>query len=498
MAATELLKRVRGTIDRCQLLQTGQRLVVGVSGGPDSLCLLHVLMELRSRYTIELHVAHLNHGLRGRESEADAAFVSELAVEWHLPATIESQDVSVWAEEHKLAIEEASRQVRYAFLVKVARRTGAQSVAVGHNADDQVETVIMHWLRGAGLGGLRGMLLSSPLLELRLGEALAEQDRRGSGLLLIRPLLETWRSDIEAYCVEHDLSPRFDRSNLDTTYYRNRLRHHLIPVLKTYNPRICEVVLRTARIIADDHALLQKHSADAWRELVLSEGKQAIVLDYQRWKSLPESMQRSLLREAIHLLRHSLRNINWVHIEGAIKALNGAHTGTAVTLPQGLEVRVSYDRLIVADKDYCEPIPDLPWINEELALAVPGETALPHSNWVLTAQAVARHSVNDSRLRHRKRLQVLVDFDVTSAELSLRPRRRGDRFCPQGMDHKTTSVSSFMINTKIPRAWRDRVPLLTSQGNVWWIAGWRIDERAKVTEKTSRVLALSFSRKPGN
>ncbi len=487
------------------MLGSGDVVVVGVSGGPDSLCLLHLLCRLRDEYALSLHVAHLNHCLRGTEADADAAFVAHLAEEWGLPVTVESRDVGAMAKERKLAIEEAARQVRYAFLGRVAMQLGAHNIAVGHNADDQVETVLMHWLRGAGLAGLRGMQPVSRLRELRLEGEEVELGKRNE-LLLIRPLLDVSRPEIEAYCAAHDLQPRFDRSNLDTTYYRNRIRHKLLPFLETFNPRIREVILRSAEIISADYTYLRQQAARAWSEVTITEREQAITFDLHKWRALPLSLRRSTLREAIRRLRRSLRNINWVHIDNAISVLQEGNTGMAVTLPRGLEARLGYDKFIVADEAYVEPLPDVPLLRDvEVPLRVPGQTSLPGSDWRVTARVVDRRTLDEESLRHAHPWQAYLDYDVTGTELRLRPRCAGDRFCPQGLGKKPTTVNNFMINAKIPRAWRDKLPLLVrspersrrvagSPSQVLWVAGWRIDERAKVTDATTRILHLAFEK----
>ena len=238
----EVLDIVRKTILQHHLFEGGGTVVLGVSGGPDSLCLLHTLRALQDELGLELHLAHLDHGIRGSDSRADAEYVEGLARAWDVSATMEYGDVPAYAEEHRVAIEEAARRVRYLFLGRVAREVGAQCVAVGHNADDQVETIIMHWMRGSGLGGLRGML---PVQVLG-----AEDWWCGPVLRLVRPLLDVPRDAIEGYCHQHGLQPRFDRSNLDLTYHRNRIRHELIPFLESFNPRIRDVLRRSARVIA--------------------------------------------------------------------------------------------------------------------------------------------------------------------------------------------------------------------------------------------------------
>jgi tRNA(Ile)-lysidine synthase len=490
----ELLERVRRTIERECMLARGDAVVVGVSGGPDSLCLLHVLCRLRESYALTLHVAHLNHQLRGTEAETDAQFVARLAAEWGLPVTVESVDVAAFAHERRLALEEAARQARYAFLSCVARQVGAHKIAVAHHADDQVETVLMHWLRGAGLSGLRGMQPVTSLRGLRLGE---EQDATAHSrdLLLIRPLLEVPRSEIEAYCATHGLQPRFDRSNLDTTYYRNRLRHELLPLLETYNPRIREVILRSASLAAADYACLREQTEAAWGRVVRAENQQAISFRLRPWRVLPLAMQRSTVREAIHHLRRSLRNIDWVHVDNALQVLREGGTGMAATLPSGLRAQLGYDEFMVADEGYEPPPPDLPLLRHgELALRIPGVTPLPESDWRITTRIVAPCDVEDETLRPATRWQAYLDYDLTGKELRLRTRRTGDRFWPLGLGDRPTTVNGFMTNAKVPRVWRDALPLLVSPTQMLWMPGWRIDERAKVTQDTRRVLVLTFEK----
>jgi tRNA(Ile)-lysidine synthase len=492
MSMSELLDCARSTIERNQLLSPGDAVVIGVSGGPDSLCLLHLLLRLRDEYALRLHVAHLNHQLRGVEAEADAVFVTHLAAEWGVTATIESRDVRALARGRKLAIEEAARQVRYGFLGRVARAIGARKIAVGHNADDQAETICMHWLRGSGLAGLRGMQPVSRLEELRLDGEELEPSGKESELLLIRPLLEIPRAEIEAYCAAHHLQPHFDRSNLDTTHYRNRLRHELLPFLETFNPGIRQVLLRSANILAADYAYLREQAAKAWAAVTLYEGREAISFDLAGWRALPLSLQRSVLREAIHRLRRSLRNINWVHIENAVRGLQTGNTGMVVTLPRELEATLGYEQFTVASRGYMETPPDMPCVCTELLLHIPGHTPLPDSHWSVTAEVVDRHKLPSTVLRHAQPWQAYLDYAVSGSQLAVRPRRQGDRFWPQGLGGKPTTLNNFMINAKIPRTWRGTIPLLVSPRQVLWLAGWRIDERAKVTEKTTQVLVLCF------
>ena len=240
---------MRTYAQRYRLFNPGETVVVGVSGGPDSLCLLHLLRRLAPELRLWLHVAHLHHGLRGAEADADAAFVAELADCWGLPCTVGRIDVAALAREAGLSLEEAARQARYRFLAEVAEAGGASTLSVGHNADDQAETVLMHFLRGSGAAGLRGMLPRTPLDDYRLfpaedgdlGDSLSLSGPRvavSPRLHLVRPLLAIPRTDIESYCAEYRLAPRFDRSNEDTTFFRNRLRHELLPILAAVAPSL--------------------------------------------------------------------------------------------------------------------------------------------------------------------------------------------------------------------------------------------------------------------
>lgn len=495
MEGEGLLGRVRQAVERHHLWSSGERVVVGVSGGPDSLCLLHLLCQLQPEYHLLLHVAHLHHGLRGAAADADAAFVAEIASAWGLECTVERADVLALAAQPGVALEEAARQARYGFLARVARGVGARTIAVAHNADDQSETVLMHWLRGAGLAGLRGMLPVTPLDTLRLVLLPPEERPDTCGLRLVRPLLDIPRAEIEAYCQEHGLQPRFDRSNLDTTFYRNRLRHELLPLLETYNPQVRDILRRSAAVIADDYALLRRQLKRAWAHTVIAEGEKAVTFDLAAWRALPRSLQRATLREAVHRLRRSLRNINWVHIENALWLAREKSTGAQATLPQGLLLTLGYDRLLVAEEGYEPPPPDLPLLHAaRLALPVPGAVTLPQTSWQVETALLSPAELPAGWEENADRWQVFLDAGAVGGEPILRLRQPGDRFQPLGMGGRSVALAAFMINVKLPQAWRDRWPLLIGHTGIAWVAGYRQDERTRVTAATPKVLWVRFRR----
>jgi tRNA(Ile)-lysidine synthase len=461
-----LERRVRGFIRDHDLVSGPDTLLLGVSGGPDSVCLLHILASLQKELEIKLWVAHLDHQLRGDDSEADARYVANLAHQMGVSATIGRRDAEGYRKEKRCSLEEAAREVRYAFLAEVATSVGASRVAVGHTADDQVETVLMHLIRGSG--GLRGM---SPATQ------------RGS-LLIVRPLLGVRREETEAYCQFHKLMPRSDPSNLSLSRLRNRIRHELLPLLRSYNPSIDKALLHTTRILADDLSFLEEEVFRIWGEIVIEEGG-TIILDSGRLSRLPPSLQRRLLRAVVRRLLGNLRDIEAAHIE-AMRAMIAKPAGKRLSLPQGLVLTTEYGRCLIA-RDSTSLCP-FPTLEGEFPLLVPGETRLP--GWQVRAKVVPSESFDP---RQPDGFKAYLDLDRAGSELMARARRPGDRFQPLGLE-QPKKLQDFMVDAKIPRQWRGRVPLVCSPQQIIWVVGWRIDERVKVTEATRRVLSLNFER----
>jgi len=492
----KVLRLVREIIEEYGLLARGEMVVVGVSGGADSLCLLDVLCRLKPEYDVSLHVAHLDHGIRGQEAKEDAIFVRKLCEQRGLDYTIGRWNVPRYARKYRLSLEEAARQARYAFLGQVARRVGSRTVAVAHNADDQAETVLMHFLRGSGLAGLRGMLPVSWMDELRLASRRESLPLESGRVKLIRPLLRVWREQVEAYCRARGLAPRFDRSNLDQTYFRNRLRHQVLPYLETVNPNIRELLLRTAQVAAGDYQVLRQVLGDQWPDVVRSASEQAIILDRAAFEKLPIGLQRSFIRESVHRLEFSLRDIDWVHVENAIRVVRTGRVGAEATLPRGMKLVVDYDRIVVAGPDYEPTSPDWPRVARQIALSVPGAEQLPDGGgWRVSTRLVRLSDLEEDWARNPNRFVAYLDAECLDlADLRLRPRRSGDRFVPLGLEHQQ-SVRSFMINAHVPRKERDRIPLLVSGGRILWVVGWRLDARCAIRPgRTRRVLVVSFSK----
>ncbi|MBI2848823.1 MAG: tRNA lysidine(34) synthetase TilS [Chloroflexi bacterium] len=447
----------------------GESVVVGVSGGQDSLCLIHLLNVLKDQLGITIYAAHLDHLLRDAESAADARYVQEIAAQLGVSCIFEGQDVQSYRREHRLTLEDAARKVRYDFLARVCERVGATKIAVGHTADDQAETILMHWMRGSGLVGLRGM---QPISTYRWHH---------EKMTIIRPLLEVRRSETGAYCASLGLQPRRDSTNLSLRHFRNRIRLKLLPALRAYNPRIDEAILRLARASSDDLDFIQQEVGKTWNEMVTKEPT-GLAIKVAPATNLHPSLLRHLFRTMIEKMTGNVANIRASHIEAMTEAVRKP-VGTRITLPGGLVFTTGYDSALLSFGEETE----CPWpiLGKEYPLSVPGETAIP--GWLVEAQL---HKIQDP-LRKEERWYAQVDFDCAGSELSVRQRRPGDRFQPLGMEIPK-KLQDFMVDAKIPRSWRDRIPLVVSRHQIVWVVGWRIDERVKLTSSTTQVLSLGF------
>lgn len=468
-------QRVLRFIREHRLAPRGKKLVVAVSGGADSVCLLHILIKLHKTLDIKLHVAHLNHQLRGAESEADAEYVAELAHRLNIPATLERRDVKAYHDRYHLSLEEAAREVRYAFLAQVAESAGAERVAVGHTVDDHVETVLMHLIRGSGTRGLKGL------------QPLSRWQSSGGSINIIRPLLPLSREETADYCKLYQLVPCFDASNLSHEPLRNRIRHELLPQLQSYNPRFVEALLRTSRIIADDLAFIDKEVARLWGEVAQRQGD-TVILEKQGFLMLPLALKRYLLRMSIEELLGNLKDIEACHIEEVVDALSKP-AGKRIALPDGLTFTIEYDRyLLGTDSAALSPFPVL---ERETKLNIPGKTSV--SGWDIEATILDRSRVKQEGEKPDD-FTACFDFDKTGNQLNVRRRQPGDRFQPLGMS-QPKKLNEFMIDARIPQAWRQRIPIVGSPEQIVWVVGWRIDERAKISTNTEKVLCLKFERR---
>jgi tRNA(Ile)-lysidine synthase len=454
-------------------LDPAHSVLAGISGGPDSLCLLDIL----HRAGYHVIVAHFNHKLRP-ESDREAASVGEWSQCLGLPFVTESTDVAAYADEQHLSVEESARMLRYHFLFSAARTNHAQAVAVGHTADDQVETVLMHFLRGAGLSGLKGMEYRTLLPTF------------DSEIPIVRPLLDLWRDDIESYCREHGLNPHYDASNADQVYFRNRLRHTLIPELEKYNPRFRESLLRTAQVLKNDHAALQEILDGLWRDIVVETGDGFVAFNEPKLAATSRGLRRNLICRAGELLRPESRDFGFDALERAAMFTESPDV-KRVDFANSLYLFVERGKIYLAT--YKADLPSTQWPQVEQPLVVSSQQLELGNGWVLTVEYCSPET--DHWSLNTDNWSAWLDADLTAGRLTVRPRRAGDKFAPFGMKGQSIKMQDFFINVKLPQRARANWPLVCVDEEVAWVPGFRIAHRFRVTEKTKHIAHLTLKKR---
>jgi len=475
-----MIDNIESTLREQCGLKKDQPIIAGVSGGPDSLCLLGILRAEGYRVI----VAHFNHKLRP-DSDADANVVEQTSARLNLASVVESGDVRSFADTEKLSIEEAARIMRYRFLMEQAHRFNAQAVAVGHTADDQVETVLMHFIRGAGLDGLKGMNHRTVIKMF------------DPEIPIVRPLLDTWREETVVYCAVNGFRPRHDPSNASLDFLRNRLRHLLIPTLETYNPRFREAVWRTSVSLTGDQEILSDALDDAWKNCVTQETTDFIAFDSSVLTKRPLGLQRNLVRRAIERLHPEETDISFTTLERVSRFINTATHRARLDITNGLHLLREGSLIYVITGDITLPIerwPQMPNESETISLKIPGSFPLS-GEWKLNCERWDRASLAlEQAISNDDPFQVWLDANGISDALELRVRQDGDRFEPLGMDGHAMKISDFFINEKLPQRARDRWPLLCMGEKVVWVPGYRPAHPFRITDSTRQALYFSLTR----
>jgi tRNA(Ile)-lysidine synthase len=473
--ASTIERQVRRTIERYDMLRPAERVLVAVSGGPDSVALLTLLHRLTPSMKLDLHVAHLDHGWRGPASARDAEFVRRMAVRLGLPVTVGHLGPRVWQvrEGRQSSREARARDLRHRFLVETAREIGAHKVALGHTRNDQAESFLLRLLRGSGARGLAG---TYPVVDG----------------LIIRPLIDVGRADLIAYLKEKHLTYRVDATNRDLGLTRNRVRRRLLPFLeREFNPNIVETLAHAADLLRDEDSLLGDIAEAKYRQIVSRRGE-GVVLQARSLQELPVPVRRRILRLALSEVRGDLRRIALQHVEQSLSLLDHPRRRGHVSLPNGTAVDVQGDQLRIAR--LAEPggtaagTATRGGFPREALCPVPGEVALPAFGLTLRATVVPRETIVVD-LKSAGRERAFLDADLLPGPLLIRPRRPGDRFVPLGAPG-TRKVKSFLIDRKVPVDERGRIPLVLSGDRIAWIVDHEIDDRFKVTDATRRILVL--------
>jgi tRNA(Ile)-lysidine synthase len=440
------------------------------------MALLHLLLELNrsAGWQLRLHVAHLNHGLRGEEANADAAFVQAACDSLALPCTIDQRDVRAGAAAEGLSIEEMSRRERYAFFERVCLQSGMRTVALGHHADDNAETILHRVLRGTGLRGLAGIPRSRPL-------------GPGSEIRVVRPLLSFTKAELRTYLVDAGIAFREDRTNVSNEPMRNRIRNLILPQIEAQvNPQVRDALNRLGLQARWLDEFLQETVHRTFETLVISRTDRSLAMNAEAVLRKSRIVQTELIRMAYASLGLGEQDLSFGHLNAVLEILSDPASGKQIQLPGGLVVEKRYGQLLFAIPS-SEPREAMA---NEIAVHCPGRTVLPVRRLEIEASIQGVNGNDIQRLRRQAtRMEEFLDMDAVHGPLIVRARRPGDRFTPLGAPG-SKKLADFLADEKVDPKSRETVAVLCDQLGPIWVIGHRIDDRAKLTELTRRVLHL--------
>jgi tRNA(Ile)-lysidine synthase len=448
----------------------GDGIIVAVSGGADSVALLHILYGFREELGFSLSIAHMNHMAREKDSDADAEFVRDLGQKLGLPCMVHSTDVKAEAKNQKTSFQETARNLRYQFLESALKVKKSNFIALGHTSDDQVETFIINLLRGSGARGLSGMP------EIRAP--------------FIRPMLTSSRHEVESYLQENDIKFREDSSNKENHYVRNRVRNELLPILAEYNPQIKSTIIDTVSILKDEDQFFEEYVEELLPEFVRTDrGKPEVILSREFFLRQSKAIQKRLIRKALEPFIEGLRRISTVNVCAMIDLMEVARVGKEVRLPGGWRATggTKSIKIELSPRFLNEPVTIKEQKNSaKIELEMPGNTEWSEFGWHFNCRVLDPGSANFSKGSS----QACFDYDKVGGHVGVRFFKPGDRFIPLGMNGRK-KLKSFFIDEKIPQEERKVIPLLTSaNGDIIWVYGRRISENYKVTEKTMKILRI--------
>ncbi|OGQ35302.1 MAG: tRNA lysidine(34) synthetase TilS [Deltaproteobacteria bacterium RIFCSPHIGHO2_12_FULL_43_9] len=464
---SDLIKSVKEEIAKYSLIKPGDRIIVALSGGVDSVVLLDVLSKLRDELTSDLIVAHVNHGLRGKDSDRDAEFAKNMAKEYGFPFYGKKIDIAHLQTVLQGSPQEIAREERLQYLEQLAEKIEAHRIALGHNWDDQSETVLMRLIRGAGPTGLRGMGHS-----------------RGR---FIRPLLDISRSEIAEYALTHKLKNVEDESNKSDAYLRNKIRHKLIPLLeKEYNPEIKSALIRLATILREEDRFLDRLCTDLFAKHAKVQSGE-VVFEIGELLKLDSSLRARLIRMALRAVKHDLRRISHHHIDIIEELILSQAPQKQLDLPDDIKVYRVYSSLIIGlgESSYLSAR-GRPF---EYKMMVPGSTFVKELGISVTSEVLQNKGYGRGFVF--KPAVAFFDFDKLPPNLALRSVKPGDSFQPYGMTG-SKKIADYFIELKIPSTQREMVPLMATENDIAWVVGYRVSEKYKIDRWSKKVLKVSI------
>jgi tRNA(Ile)-lysidine synthase len=474
-----MLKNISIILQHDCILRPEDLLLVGVSGGPDSLCLLHVLHQIG----YPIIAVHVNHKLRP-EADTESLTIEELTHQLNIKFISCQADVLRYSQENSVSVEEAARILRYQILFEQAKINRANAVVVGHNADDQVETILMHLLRGTGLAGLKGMeyrICPNPWSEI---------------IPLVRPFLSIPRVEIQMYIYDHALVPISDNSNLDISYFRNRIRHELLPLLEGYNPSIRQAIFRLGQVVKDDYALLQQLTEESWETILIRKGETYLEFKRAEFNVLPPSIQRLILRKAISYHRPGLLDVEFDCIERGLALIAGDKSSTQMDLISGMRLIIENESFWLAAWQADLPTNDFPKVTpgERKVILIPSFNML-NDTWMLEVNIITdpKASYLQSQI-NTDPYQAWMDIGDLNYPIITRSRAPGDQMRPLGMNGHSIKISDLMINLKLPKRVRATWPLVCSGDEILWVPGFRLSHLVRLNPSTKQAIHMKLFR----
>ncbi|MGD8881175.1 MAG: tRNA lysidine(34) synthetase TilS [Desulfobacterales bacterium] len=468
----KICRAVDHTLRRYRMVQNGDTVLVAVSGGADSVALVHILLELAPKYSLRLAIAHLNHCLREKESDRDEAFVTSLAKKLELPFYIGREHVLGYQKRHRLSLEDAARQVRYRFYDSIAAKYGYGKIALGHHADDNAELVLMNLLRGSGPLGLSGI---SPVRDHKI----------------IRPLINLRRSEIMDYVAVKKMDYVTDSSNWDLKFHRNKIRTRLIPQLKSgYNPKLIDSLNRLTAILGAEEAWIEDLIQPIYEKTVVFKEKNKLGLSLAELNQQPIAVRRRLIRRAILGVKGNLRRVTFAHIESVCQLAQIGPTYGLLDLPGRTGIRRCNNVLTIFREGLSPKCPERDFFlsqagDYEYQLSEPGKIFIKEAEVQISFSEIPKAQLpNLDSSGHRI---AFFDIDRIRFPLIIRNFRRGDRFSPLGLSG-SQKLKKFFIDHKISRRERAKCPILLSQNRIIWVVGHRLDNSAKLDPQTRRIL----------
>lgn len=457
-----IFEKVLSTINKYELIKKGDKIVVGLSGGPDSVCLLHILNRMKEEWNLEIYAAHLNHQIRGIEAQKDAFYISKLCEDLGITFFIKSIDVPKYCEDNGLSIEEGARKLRYEMFYEIKHNIKANKIAIGHNLNDQAETILMRMMRGTGLQGLKGI----------------DYIRDG---VIIRPILDIERHDIEEYCKQNNLNPRIDQTNLESIYTRNKIRLELIPYMKdNFNSNIIESIVRIGNSLRSDNDYIENESLKKFKELS-NITKDSVELNLNEYINLHNSIKVRVLRNSIKEILGDTNFIDQRHIDDIIELEEDSKIDKVINLPRGVFVYRKKNSLVfttkeivIEDIEFCYNIPSNGFIK------------VREIGTVIETQVI---SIDKYKTSKSDKSCKWFDFNKIKGGIVVRNRKAGDKIKLSGGSKK---VKDLFIDMKIPKEDRSKIPVIADEQGILSVGNIRNSENYKVDTDTKEVLKVSF------